>query len=312
MLTELKRCNSIGNIDGLLFLLSILIGKDKISRSEVYNRCSMENGITINCPGALAFLEYIQIVSLSDSIVIPTENINEIKGKNSSQAVNIIVRKCLEQLTDDGIFDREAVSFDTEKGHLSIKRSAFPLSYAAIRNFLTSAGALEKEKNGEICLADDYEGPFAKDVKTRRKKYTLEQLLKQQEEQNRRGLEAEEFVLQLEQYRLPHKAHKIKRISDFDVSAGYDIVSFDSDASDKYDRFIEVKCYLGKPHFFWSENESDVARQKGEKYILCLVDYSRIGEPSYQPICIVDPYNFIFTNDEWLVNTASYRIQKVQ
>ena len=62
MLIELKRCNSIGNIDGLLFLLSILFGKSKVSRSEINNRCAMENGITVNCSGAIAFLEYLKLV----------------------------------------------------------------------------------------------------------------------------------------------------------------------------------------------------------------------------------------------------------
>ena len=124
----------------------------------------------------------------------------------------------------------------------------------------------------------------------------MEELLKQKEEQSQRGLEAEEFVLELERNRLPLKAYKIKRISDFDVAAGYDIVSYDSNESMKYDRFIEVKCYLGKPHFYWSENECDTARQKGSKYILCLVDYTRIKEPGYTPQYIRNPYDDIFTN----------------
>lgn len=311
MLIELKRCNSIGNIDGLLFLLSILSGKSKVSRSEINNRCAMENGITVNCPGAIAFLEYLKLVEVTENSVIPMDAINQLINKNRDEIITEIVKLCLTKMIEDGIFDQDTLVFDAEKGHLSIKRSAFPLSYAAVRNFLTLAGALEKEKNGEIGVANYYEGTFAKDLKERRKKFTLEQLLKQQEEQSKRGLEAEEFVLGLERNRLPGKAHRIKRISDFDVAAGYDIVSYDTEESEKYDRFVEVKCYIGKPHFYWSENECDIAKQKGVKYILCLVDYARIGEPSYQPQYIQDPCNVIFVDDSWLVNTASYRIQQI-
>lgn len=311
MLTELKRCNSIGNIDGLLFLLSVLEGKDKVSRTEINNRCSRENGIVVNCPGAIAFLAYLKLVDLMDNVIIPTEEMMQLSGKNKEDIINIIIKLCLSNMVEDGIFSQESLGFDTDKGHLSIKRSAFPLEYAAIRNFLTVAGALEKEHNGEICVTDSYENIFAKDLKSYRQKLTLEELLKQKEEQSQRGLEAEEFVLELERNRLPLKAYKIKRISDFDVAAGYDIVSYDSNESMKYDRFIEVKCYLGKPHFYWSENECDTARQKGSKYILCLVDYTRIKEPGYTPQYIRNPYDDIFTNENWLVNAASYKIQEI-
>ena len=311
MLTELKRCNSIGNIDGLLFLLSVLEGKDKVSRTEINNRCSRENGIVVNCPGAIAFLAYLKLVDVMDNVIIPTEEMMQLSGKNKEDIINIIIKVCLSNMVEDGIFSQESLGFDTDKGHLSIKRSAFPLEYAAIRNFITVAGALEKEHNGEICVTDSYENIFAKDLKSYRQKLTLEELLKQKEEQSQRGLEAEEFVLELERNRLPLKAYKIKRISDFDVAAGYDIVSYDSNESMKYDRFIEVKCYLGKPHFYWSENECDTARQKGSKYILCLVDYTRIKEPGYTPQYIRNPYDDIFTNENWLVNAASYKIQEI-
>ena len=311
MLTELKRCNSIGNIDGLLFLLSVLEGKDKVSRTEINNRCSRENGIVVNCPGAIAFLAYLKLVDVMDNVIIPTEEMMQLSGKNKEDIINIIIKLCLSNMVEDGIFSQESLGFDTDKGHLSIKRSAFPLEYGAIRNFLTVAGALEKEHNGEICVTDSYENIFAKDLKSYRQKLTLEELLKQKEEQSQRGLEAEEFVLELERNRLPLKAYKIKRISDFDVAAGYDIVSYDSNESMKYDRFIEVKCYLGKPHFYWSENECDTARQKGSKYILCLVDYTRIKEPGYTPQYIRNPYDDIFTNENWLVNAASYKIQEI-
>lgn len=311
MLIELKRCNSVGNINGLLFLISIIAGKEKISRDEIRNRCALENGVSVNCPGAVAFLEYLCLAEADAESVKPTDSLNSLSGLSDDDKIKKLVTISINMLIDDGIFDTDATGFDSEKGHLTIKRSAFPLAYAAIRNFLTTAGALDKEENGEICVNGSYEGDWTAKLRNRRKKFTLEQLLKQQDEQSKRGLEAEEFVLKLEKARIPGKAEKIKRISDFDVSAGYDIVSFEVDDSDQYDRFIEVKCYLGSERFFWSENESDVARIKGQKYVLCLVDYERIGEDGYTPEFIQDPYEVIFDSDQWMVNPASYRIQKI-
>lgn len=311
MLTELKRCNSIGNINGVLFLVSILSGKKKISFNEIVNRCSLEKNIKINCGGAVAFFQYLGFAEWEDDIVVPTDKIEQLMDKESNAVINVLVKECIVLLTEEGLFDIDSTTFDPEKGHLSIKRSAFPLAYAAIRNFLTVAGVLEKESNGEIGIAEQYEQDFSVQLRNRKDKFTLEQLMQRQAEQNKRGLEAEEYVLELERKRLPGKAYKIKRISDFDVSAGYDIVSYNGQDSVIYDRFIEVKCFMGKPHFYWSENESDVARIKGEKYVLCLVDYLRMGEEDYVPEYIVNPYEYIFSDDTWLVNTASYKIQKI-
>lgn len=311
MLTELKRCNSIGNVDGILFLVSIMAGKEKISRDEIRNRCALENNITINCPGAVAFFEYLRLVDTTSDIVMPLPELDTLAAKSNGEVIKQLAAMSINRLVEEGIFDKDATGFDAEKGHLTIKRSAFPLAYAAVRNFLTMAGALDKEENGEICVAGNYESDWTEQLRNRRKKFTLEQLLKQQEDQSRRGLEAEEFVLGLEKKRLPELAQKIKRISDFDVAAGYDIVSYENNETEHYDRFIEVKCYMGSPHFFWSENESDVARIKADKYILCLVDYLRMGEPGYQPEFIRNPYETIFNSDEWLVNASSYRIQKI-
>lgn len=311
MLIELKRCNSIGNIDGLMFLISIIAGKKKVIQSEITNRCALEYGITVNCSGAVAFLQYLGYVDVTENVVIPNEKMDIFLSGSKELILNLLIKECIAKLVEEGIFDKSAVLFNVEKGHFSIKRSAFPLSHAAIRNFLTIAGALEKEEHGEICIKDSYESDFIVQLQSRRNKFTLEELLKQQKEQSERGLAAEEFVLKLEKNRLPNKAWKIKRISDFDVSAGYDIVSFKEADSVIYDRYVEVKCYLGQPHFYWSENESEVAMIKGDKYVLCLVDYSRINEPGYIPEYINNPYSVIFNDNQWMVNTASYRIQKI-
>lgn len=311
MLTELKRCNSIGNVDGILFLVSIMAGKERISRDEIRNRCALENSITVNCPGAVAFFEYLRLVDTTSDTVMPLPELDTLAAKSNGEIIEQLAAMSINRLVEEGIFDKDATGFDAEKGHLTIKRSAFPLACAAVRNFLTMAGALDKEENGEICVAGNFESDWTEQLRNRRKKFTLEQLLKQQEDQSRRGLEAEEFVLRLEKKRLPELAHKIKRISDFDVAAGYDIVSYENNETEHYDRFIEVKCYMGSLHFFWSENESDVARIKADKYILCLVDYLRMGEPGYQPEFIRNPYETIFDSDEWLVNASSYRIQKI-
>lgn len=311
MFIELKRCNSVGDINGLVFFISLIAGKEKIDKNEILNRCALENGVSVNCSGAIAFFEYLGLVKTDFESVKPMDSLNTLSSLHGDDKIKRLVSLSIDRLVEDGIFDADVTGFDSEKGHLTIKKSAFPLSYAAIRNFLIIAGALDKEENGEIRVTDSYEKDWTSKLRSRHKKFTLEQLMKQQEEQCRRGLEAEEFILKLERERLPEKSAQIKRISDFDVSAGYDIVSFEGADSMQYDRFIEVKCYLGLERFFWSENESDVAKIKGDKYYLCLVDYEQMSNPDYIPKYISNPYTAIFNDNQWMVSPSSYKIQKI-
>lgn len=152
MLTELKRCNSIGNVDGILFLVSIMAGKERISRDEIRNRCALENSITVNCPGAVAFFEYLRLVDATSDTVMPLPELDTLATKSNGEIIEQLAAMSINRLVEEGIFDKDATGFDAEKGHLTIKRSAFPLAYAAVRNFLTMAGALDKEENGEICV----------------------------------------------------------------------------------------------------------------------------------------------------------------
>ena len=312
MLTELKRCNNVGSIEGILFLAKILFDKPYVNKQEIANRVALENSITLNCSGATAFFVYLGYLEDAPDKVMPTEKLNSMQELSGDDFIQKVVQDCVITLTEEGLFDTEKTHFDIEKGHLSIKRSAFPLAYAAIRNFLTVTGALDREEHGEIGISESFETEFANLLRERKKKFSLEQLIQQQKEQSERGLEAEEYVLQVEKNRLPKKAKQIKRISDFDVTAGYDLVSFQSETSSNYDRFIEVKCYLGDPHFYWSENEVDVAKIKGEHYFLCLVDYERMKtEPGYIPEYIQDPTSVIFEDSSWIVSTASYKVKKI-
>jgi len=312
MLPELKRCNSIGNKDGVVFLVSIISGRKRVGFNELVNRCSLEKNIVIQCKGAIAFLQYLGFLNSEDDVIIPTGKFEELCSENDECLITVLVKECIKKLSEDGLFDKDSTGFNPESGHLSIKRSAFPLAYAAIRNFLTMAGVLEKEINGEIGVSSVYESDFSEYLRKRKEKFTLEELLQKQAEQSKQGLLAEEFVLNYELNRLPNKKGKIKRISDYDVSAGYDIVSFKNDDSKIYDRFIEVKSYKGTLHFFWSENELDVAKLKSENYYLCLVDINRIHEVGYEPEFICNPTKEILNNNSWLVNPASYKIKRIE
>ena len=104
---------------------------------------------------------------------------------------------------------------------------------------------------------------------------------------------------------------QIKQISEIDVRAGYDIISYENDESTFYNRFIEVKAIPQRPSFFWSKNELEVAKLQGEKYFLYLVDLSKIEDEGYCPQIISNPAQSIMKSLDWLVEPESYHIQKL-
>jgi len=147
------------------------------------------------------------------------------------------------------------------------------------------------------------------------KRVTISTLKMRIEGNEELGKEAEEWILKFEKRRLSQHmlVDNIRRISDDDVSAGYDIVSFSGSTTLTFDRFIEVKSYSNKPRFFWSQNEIEKAKELSEKYVLILVDRTRLNDPEYTPQEISDPHRALFQTENcgWRFQPNSYEFNKI-
>lgn len=123
-----------------------------------------------------------------------------------------------------------------------------------------------------------------------------EKFLKKYELLKEQGIAGENFVLEYEKNRIKDISliEKIKNISKINVSAGYDIESFNSNKSIEFDRFIEVKTFIGNSHFYWTKNEIEKARIYGKNYYIYLVNYEKINNKDYEPEIIKNPYNNIY------------------
>lgn len=123
----------------------------------------------------------------------------------------------------------------------------------------------------------------------------FKEYLKEKEEVGKLG---EDLVKTFEARRLTRLGHVvearcIRKISNMRVNAGYDIESFDGPSpAVNYDRFIEVKAARGaKVHFFWSQNEIQVATRLGERYWIYFqgaVDVAK-GIARNEPIMLQNP-----------------------
>lgn len=143
----------------------------------------------------------------------------------------------------------------------------------------------------------------------KKRKIGIEEFKKSMELQQIYGEEAEKFVVDFENTRL-NGGKRIDWVAEYVVNAGYDVISYNSESDDEYNRFIEVKSYEGKiPYFFWSRNEYQVARLKKDEYWLYLINRKKIGSIDYEPIMIQNPHVNILKNDDWSKEVDKYRIE---
>jgi hypothetical protein len=131
--------------------------------------------------------------------------------------------------------------------------------------------------------------------------------------QSELGLEAEEWFLNWEKNRLAGHvfSNLISRVSDYNVAAGYDLISFKSLDSLTFNRYIEVKSYSEIPRIFISANELEVARKYQDEYVLVILDRSKFTDKNYVPIEFVNPYALLMSSEkpEWVsVSPESFRV----
>lgn len=314
MLDGLKKLEYHGGKDGLLFFLCDVIGHDGIGTWDAEVICShipgkLQLSVADLISYCLAF-GWINVeadfICLSPSFAMFISDKNELNEK--------LIQSTINQLFEGEVFNPCLFSYDAVKRCYSFKNELLPLSLSTVRNVLISQGFLIVERapyGATFYIAPSYDSMVAKYCKSKRRQLSIELLKKRLEENEFAGEEAELFVLSFEKARLGNLlCTGIKRISEIDASAGYDIVSFNSPSSQMPDRFIEVKA-VSSDGFYWSKNEYEVAKLKGEEYYLYLVELSRIKEPGYAPCMIPNPATNVMISDSWFVEAQTYHIKRV-
>ena len=314
MLDVLKNLKYHGGKDGLLFFICNVIGNGHIRIKDAEIICARSPGKYYLSIGDLVSycyaLGWIQIsedvLSVSPDIVLL---LNDKEKLNDALIVSTV-----NQLFKETMMDASMFYYDSVQCCYAFKNELFPLSLSGVRNVLISQGFLIPLRDTQMTrfyISPTYETLIAKHCKARRKELSLEQLKKQLEINELAGEKAEVFAFEHEKKRLGQPlGEKVRRISEIDVAAGYDIVSFDSNQSLEPDRFIEVKA-VSNAGFYWSRNEYEIAKLKGDTYYLYLVDLNRIDEQDYSPQMIQNPAVNVMDTDEWFVESQSYYVKHI-
>ena len=313
MQEELRRCNYLGDVESVYEVAKLAIVDHETDIVSVTSMCMLNTSINAKPRVCLLFFKEIGLISLQDSLVEANPiGIGVMKG-SFSEFIRKTSELTLNYLLDNELVALDSISIDTNTSRCMVRKSAFPLSVAILRNYLIDTGMIVDYSASLYELQDAYEAFFEETVRLRKGAMSLEALKEKQRIQAEQGRKAEEYVVSYERRRL--RGHvlldRIKQISDFDVAAGFDVLSFESVNSSINDRFIEVKSFHEKPHFYWSSNEYEKAKLKGTQYYLYLIDMDRYMEDEYSPIIIRDPASSLMKDDNWIVETASYEITKV-
>ena len=314
MLKGLRNLKYQGGKDGLLFFICDVLGCNGVKIRDAEVICSHAFG------KRYLFVEDLinycttfgWINTTSDTIFLSPSLISYINDKEKLN--NELILSTVEQLFTGNIMDSTMFSYDSVQCYYSFKNELLPLSLSSVRNTLISQGFLIpiRDKQGtRFYISPSFDIILSKYCQEKRKQLSLERLKKILEENELAGEKAELFVLDFEKKRIGEPlCNNIKRISDIDVSAGFDIVSFNSLNSLKPDRFIEVKA-ISNISFYWSRNEYEIAKLKGEMYYLYLVELTKINEIGYIPEIIRNPAKEIMETDKWFVESESYHIKRI-
>lgn len=197
------------------------------------------------------------------------------------------------------------LSYDMRTKAKSDRRLVWDNMVQWARNDLRKAGLIDNSERGVWQLTPEaYEHlermeneQIARGNYSNISRVSLETFRKIQENYVRIGEEGEQFVIEYERRRLAeigkeHLISSIKQMSIIDVSAGYDILSFDENENEIY---IEVKSTTTSMlEFDLTKNELEKSKRFGKSYWIYRVIKLRTSSPEI--VTFQDPYTLIKEN----------------
>lgn len=270
-------------------------GKYQLDVNKLINYCSLFGWIRLDSN-----------VYIDDKMKVLLECQDKLNKELISRTVNTLFHY--------EVFEPNLFYYDTIEERIIFNNDNLPLVYSSIRNVLASQSFFDIQRNPYTTF---FINPNCEEIvtfycKKYKNKITLDQLKRQLEKNAEIGEIAEKYVLQYEIQRLNYSAisERVRIISDIDVGAGYDIISFDKPEDKNYNRFIEVKA-ISVNGFYWSINELEASKIKGTQYHLYLVELGRIYDDNYHPIIITNPSESIMKSTDWLVEAQTYHVRRV-
>ncbi len=316
MLTEYLKTTDLIQLEDLDFFLFNAISS-KVQKLESIRKYCLNSRYTMvsTFNSIIVFLIWLNLIDLIDGkYVRRNSNFDKKYSKFESLAYfkdidfcNLIMKYLKKDHELESIFNVRTLKLDIVSNSYFLHDNLIPNRFRSLLNILIQVGFFSR-KQSQLYISDKYRKLIEKDLipflinKHQHKlKLSLDDLKKKIDLNNLHGEAAEHLVLNYELQRLANHPNiqLVKIISEVDVCAGYDIVSFNNLNSCIPDRYIEVKSYSDECTFYISRNEIETAKKYLTNYYLYLVDRNRIDEFDYQPFIIQNPYLNVFCNKKW-------------
>jgi hypothetical protein len=316
-LEALESVEHLGEISRLFFVLR-RHNRSRMEQQALVTKCKATAGLSTQYPRpkpalALAIGAGLMRTDGKEIAVTPRGRLFVSVGDVSTLRISEAQGKLLlASFLDDPMIEIALkmllTNFQMVRGRLVARKSSLSTSLPQT----LSCRALQQL--GAIVTAGDYyviqpsfEG-LLNGIAIQASRFTQAELLRRLERQRVRADLAEEAVLKLEKRRLVSAkrtdlAAKVERLSLDDVSAGYDIRSFEVDETP---RLIEVKSSVGaRVSFEWSLGERRKAQLESTAYFIYFVPHS-YGLPTLiSPLVMIqDPLSLVDAGD--LIETASH------
>jgi hypothetical protein len=212
------------------------------------------------------------------------------------------------------IFNSKYLSYDVIYKSFQISNNAFGFKFSNFKQLLIDFDVIAYHPTPEIrnfIINSRYKKIFDKEILpiVKQRRIGVDELRKTLEQQRIDGEEAERYVLAFEKRRL-NGGEYIEWVAEYIPNEGYDIASYNYESDTEHNRFIEVKSYAGsKPYFYWSRNEFLVARLRKDSYWLYLVNRDEVGNNSYAPLMLQNPYENVLKNSKWAIQVEKYKLE---
>lgn len=284
---------------------------DVLSTTPSFQRNVIEgkfNSESLYFDETLNFLTTLELVIDNGENILPSDEFRKILSRPPDDIKDFFLHKLFNKPNPvTGYLADFLNSFEPHEGNFVFTPNTEQrLKYSGIRNLLIEFGAISSITPEGSYVASDKLSTYFLDRKKLLHYTEFEGRLRASEELGRK---AEILILEKEKERFndyPDLLSKIQHISLLDVSAGYDIKSFEKmpeKDGEWQPKYIEVKAVSESDlRFYWSKNEINKAKQFGRNYYLyllpvkseSLLDISALRQ-------IRDPYRAVFQNKgEWL------------
>lgn len=320
MLKELKRYNNLGTPSYFFQLLNTLNenplaewGVDDVNKL-FYNKIIDGRGVFDGC---IELAIKIKLLFFQGNYLFVDKKLSDTL-KSEIQMKDRFVEFLFRALADDDdfhqIFNSKHLSYDVIYKSFQINNSAFGFKFSNFRQLLVDFDVIRYHPTPEIknfIINSRYRKLFDKAILPEIKKrgIGIDELKRTMEEQQLYGEEAEKFVLAYEKKRLNGKDF-IEWVAEYVINEGYDIASYDNEIDSEHNRFIEVKSYAGRrPYFYWSRNESLVAKRRRERYWLYLVNRDEVDNDGYIPLMVQDPFENVLNSNKWIIHVEKYKLE---